>query len=65
MGESVNVPPEDAEYARRLGVEKATVDEALGHVGDFRVADIYAERNWVLSWEANRRVLDLFTFGQQ
>lgn len=54
-----------ATLARRLGVEKATVDEALGHVGDFRVADIYAERNWVLSWEANRRVLDLFTFGQQ
>ena len=51
-----------ATLARRLGVEKATVDEALGHVGDFRVADIYAERNWELSWEANRRVLDLFSW---
>lgn len=49
-----------ATIARRIGVEKATVDEALAHVGDFRVTDIYAERNWALSWEANRRVLDLF-----
>ena len=51
-----------ATLARRLGVEKATVDEALGHVGDFRVADIYAERNWSLAWDANRKVLDLFDF---
>lgn len=51
-----------ATLARRLGVEKATVDEALAHVGDFRVTDIYAERNWELSWEANRKVLDLFSW---
>ena len=49
-----------ATLARRLGVEKATVDEALAHVGDYRVTDIYAERNWELSWEANRMVLALF-----
>lgn len=49
-----------ATLARRLGVEKATVDEALAHVGDYRVTDIYAERNWELSWEANRKVLALF-----
>lgn len=49
-----------ATLARRLGVEKATVDEALAHVGDYRVTDIYAARNWDLSWEANRKVLDLF-----
>lgn len=56
-----------ATLARRLGVEKATVDEALAHIGDYRVTDIYAERNWLLSWEANRKVLDLFRwpdFGQ-
>ena len=51
-----------ATLARRIGVEKATVDEALAHVGDFRVTDIYAERNWELSWEANRKVLDLFSW---
>ena len=49
-----------ATLARRQGVEKATVDEALGHIGDYKVADIYAERNWALAWEANRKVLALF-----
>ena len=49
-----------ATYARREGVEKATIDEALGHVGDFKVTDVYAERNWELAWAANRRVLELF-----
>lgn len=51
-----------ATLARRQGVEKATVDEALAHVGDFRVTDIYAERNWSLAWEANRKVLELFSW---
>jgi integrase len=51
-----------ATLARRIGVEKATVDEALAHVGDFRVTDIYAERNWELSWVANRKVLGLFSW---
>ena len=55
-----------ATIARRLGVEKATIDEALGHIGDYKVADIYAERNWSLAWEANRKVLAEFSwFGQQ
>ena len=49
-----------ATLARRQGVEKATIDEALGHLGDYQVADIYAERNWRLAWEANRKVLELF-----
>ena len=49
-----------ATLARRCGAEKATVDEALAHVGDYRMADVYAERNWSLAWEANRKVLDLF-----
>ena len=48
--------------ARRIGIEKATVDEALAHVGDYRITDIYAERNWALSWEANAKVLALFTW---
>ena len=52
-----------ATLARRVGVEKATVDEALVHVGDFRVADIYAERNWALGWEANEKVLALFDWS--
>lgn len=51
-----------ATIARSLGVEKATVDEGLAHVGDFRVADIYAERDWRRINEANRRVLDAFSW---
>lgn len=49
-----------ATLARKIGVEKATVDEALGHVGDYKVTDIYAERDWERIAEANRRVLALF-----
>ena len=51
-----------ATLARKIGVEKATVDEALAHVGDFRATDIYAERNWSLAWDATRRVLALFNW---
>lgn len=49
---------------RKLGIEKATIDEGLAHVGDFALTDIYAERNWSLAWEANRRVLDLLDWSQ-
>ena len=51
-----------ATLARRHGVEKATIDEALGHIGDYKVADIYAERNWQLCWDANKLVLGLFAW---
>lgn len=49
-----------ATLARKAGVEKATVDEGLAHKGDFAITDIYAERDWDLINEANRRVLDIF-----
>lgn len=49
-----------ATLARRSGVEKATVDECLGHVGDFALTDIYAERPWDLLDAANAKVLALF-----
>ena len=52
-----------ATLARSIGIEKATVDECLAHIGDFRIADIYAERNWSRINEANTRVLDLFSWG--
>lgn len=45
--------------ARRCN-EKATVADAMGHVGEFRITDIYAERDWEQVAEANRRVLALF-----
>ena len=50
--------------ARRLGVEKATVDDALAHIGDFKMADIYAEKNWSLTWAANEKVQALFRWPE-
>lgn len=49
-----------ASIARSQGVEKATVDECLAHVGDYRIADIYAERDWEKINEANGKVISLF-----
>lgn len=51
-----------ASLARKAGVEKATIDECLCHKGTFEMADIYAERSWELMTEANRKVLNLFTW---
>lgn len=51
-----------ASMARKAGVEKATIDECLAHIGSFDMADIYAERSWELMTEANRKVLDMFTW---
>ena len=44
----------------KAGVEKATVDECLCHIGDYRVTDIYLQRDWDLLDRANRKVLGLF-----
>lgn len=44
----------------KAGVDKATVDECLCHVGDFRLTDIYVERDWSLLDDAGRKVLALF-----
>ena len=44
----------------KAGVEKATVDECLCHIGDYRVTDIYLQRDWELLDRANRKVLALF-----
>ena len=52
-------------WGRKLGIEKATIDEGLAHKGDWQLTDIYAERNWELAWEANRRVLALLDWGLQ
>ena len=46
----------------KAGVEKATVDECLCHIGDYKVTDIYLQRDWDLLDRANRRVLALFSW---
>ena len=51
-----------ASLARKQGVDKSTIDDCLGHKGSFQVADIYAEKAWELCREANRKVLELFTW---
>jgi integrase len=51
-----------ASLARKEGVDKSTIDDALGHKGSFQVADIYAEKAWGLIRDANRKVLELFTW---
>ena len=53
-----------ATLARRCGVEKATVEDALGHVGEFKMADIYAERDWSLAEDALRKVAALFRWPE-
>lgn len=49
-----------ATLARQAGIEKATVDEGLVHVGDFAVTDIYAERDWKRINDANALLLGKF-----
>lgn len=49
-----------ASLARKAGVEKATIDECLAHIGDYNMADIYAERDWEIINNANRKVLGMF-----
>ena len=51
-----------ASLARQQGVDKSTIDDCLGHKGSFQVADIYAEKAWNLTRDANQRVLDLFNW---
>ena len=46
-----------------VGIEKATVHEALNHVDrDMRVTDIYIDRDWSVIWKANEKVLKKFTW---
>ena len=51
-----------ASLARMQGVDKSTLADCLGHIGDYKTTDIYAEKAWDLIQEANRKVLDLFTW---
>lgn len=50
--------------ARKLGIELATIDEALAHKGDLKMARVYVRQNWDLAWEANRKVLGLFSWDK-
>lgn len=47
---------------KNCAIEKATIDDCLCHVGDHRLADIYAEKAWELMDAANEKVLALFVW---
>lgn len=51
-----------ATLARKAGVEKATIDECLCHIGDYEMTDIYAERDWDVINDANAKALALLRF---
>lgn len=51
-----------ASLARKVGIEKSLIDECLCHVGDYKMTDIYAERNWELINSANRKVIEMFNW---
>ena len=48
---------------RRIGIEKATIDEMLCHVGDMKMADVYIETDWEIHRRANERIMALFDWG--
>lgn len=51
-----------ASLCRKAGVDKSTVDDCLGHIGDYKATDIYAEKAWDLIQEANRKVIGMFVW---
>lgn len=46
-----------ATMARATGADKSLVDECIGHIGDYRMTDIYATRPWEVMADLNRKVL--------
>lgn len=51
-----------ASLARKEGVDKSTIDDCLSHVGQHKMVDIYAEKDWTLIKEANEKVISLFVW---
>lgn len=47
------------------GVDKSTVNECICHVDGMRTTDLYAEKDWRVIWEANRRVQNLFAWSEK
>lgn len=52
-----------ASLARKAGVEKATVDEMLCHVGSYKMGDVYMETDWDIHRRANEKLLSLFDWS--
>lgn len=43
----------------QCGLSKSLIDECLAH-STHKLVDVYAEKDWSILWEANRKVLDIF-----
>lgn len=52
-----------ASIARKIGVEKATIDEMLCHVGNLRMADVYVEPDWEIHKKANEKLMAEFDWS--
>ena len=46
----------------KVGLSKSLVDECLAHSAH-KLVDVYAEKDWSIYWEANRKVLGLFDWS--
>lgn len=44
----------------RCKVDPAIVDYSLVHVGERKLLNVYAEKDWQVFWDANKKVLDIF-----
>lgn len=47
----------------RCGIDPAVVDYGLVHVGEHKLLDVYAEKDWQVFWDANKKVLDIFDWS--
>lgn len=52
-----------ASISRKIGIEKATIDEMLCHVENLRMADVYIEPDWELHKKANEKLLSQFDWS--
>lgn len=48
--------------SNKVGLSKSLIDECLAHSTN-KLVDVYAEKDWSILWEANRKVLDLFDWN--
>lgn len=53
-----------ASLAYRQGIDKATIDDCLGHKGNYEMADIYIERDWTKNFDAADKVLSIFDWPE-
>ena len=48
--------------SNRVGLSKSLIDECLGHSTN-QLVDVYAEKDWTILWEANKKVLEIFDWS--